>query len=162
MPWVPSARMGQASSHCTSSAISIFGVFRGKGISHQCAGRSCPASSREKVKALPRCRSSLGMLREAGRTVLAGGQCEPSQRVQWDEADAQLAHSLRLLTEGHSRLEAARTRVAWGTVSRGRGDLAAQSCWRQLPRNQRNAPMVTVQLSKSAHRGAARRARQTR
>jgi len=56
------------------------------------------------------------------------GRCEPSLKAQWDEAEAQLAHSLRLLKEGHSRLEAARTRVAWGTVCRDRGDLAAQSC----------------------------------
>ena len=51
---------------------------------------------------------------------------------QWDEAEARLAHSLRLLEEGHSRLEAARTRVAWGTVSRDRGDLAAaRAHWEQ-------------------------------
>jgi tetratricopeptide (TPR) repeat protein len=44
---------------------------------------------------------------------------------QWDEADAQLAHSLRLLEAGQARLEAARTHEAWGTVCRDRGDLAA-------------------------------------
>jgi tetratricopeptide (TPR) repeat protein len=44
---------------------------------------------------------------------------------QWDEADTQLAESLRLLEWGLCRLEAARTHVAWGTVFRDRGDLAA-------------------------------------
>ena len=51
---------------------------------------------------------------------------------QWDEAEAQLAHSLRLLKEGHSRLEAARTRVAWAcarvTVSRCDGRMASFGC----------------------------------
>jgi hypothetical protein len=50
----------------------------------------------------------------------------------WDEAEAQLAHSLRLLEEGQSRLAAARTQVAWGAVCRDRGDLAgAQAHWQQ-------------------------------
>ena len=42
-----------------------------------------------------------------------------------DEAEAQLAHSLRLLEEGQVRLEAARTHVAWGAVCRDRGHIAA-------------------------------------
>ena len=51
---------------------------------------------------------------------------------QWDEAEAQLAHSLRLLEEGQSWLEAARTHVAWGAVCRDRGDLAAaRAHWEQ-------------------------------
>jgi tetratricopeptide (TPR) repeat protein len=44
---------------------------------------------------------------------------------RWDEAEAQLAESLRLLEAGPARLEAARTHVAWGAVCRDRGDLAA-------------------------------------
>ena len=44
------------------------------------------------------------------------------------DAQTQLAHCLRLLEEGLLRLEAARTRIVWGTVSRDRGDLAAESC----------------------------------
>ncbi len=49
---------------------------------------------------------------------------------QWDEAEDQLARSLRLLEEGQARLEAARTHVAWGAVCRDRGDLAgARAHW---------------------------------
>ncbi|HUT19646.1 MAG TPA: hypothetical protein VM366_10830 [Anaerolineae bacterium] len=44
-------------------------------------------------------------------------------RVQ--EAEAQLAQSLRLLESGPARLEAARTPLAWGTVRRDRGGLVA-------------------------------------
>jgi hypothetical protein len=51
---------------------------------------------------------------------------------RWDEAEAQLAHSLRLLEAGQARLEAARTHVAWGAVCRERGDLtAAREHWEQ-------------------------------
>jgi tetratricopeptide (TPR) repeat protein len=51
---------------------------------------------------------------------------------RWDEAELQLARSLRLLEEGQSRLEAARTHVAWGVVCRNRGDLAgARAHWEQ-------------------------------
>jgi tetratricopeptide (TPR) repeat protein len=50
--------------------------------------------------------------------------------AQWDEAEAQLAESLRLLELGGSRLEAARTHVAWGAVCRDRGDSdAAREHW---------------------------------
>ena len=49
-------------------------------------------------------------------------------RVQ--EAEAQLAQSLRLLESGPARLEAARTPLAWGTVRRDRGGLvAARAHW---------------------------------
>ena len=44
---------------------------------------------------------------------------------RWDEAEAHMAQSLRSLEEGQSRLEAARTHLAWGTVCRDRGDLTA-------------------------------------
>jgi tetratricopeptide (TPR) repeat protein len=51
---------------------------------------------------------------------------------QWDEAEAQLAHSLRLLEAGQARLEAARTHEAWGAVCRDRGDIAAtRAHWEQ-------------------------------
>jgi hypothetical protein len=51
-----------------------------------------------------------------------------ARRVQ--EAEAQLAQSLRLLKSGPARLEAARTHLPWGTVCRDRGDLtAAQAHW---------------------------------
>jgi len=48
------------------------------------------------------------------------------------EAEAQLAHSLRLFEEGQARLQVARTHVAWGAVCRDRGDLAAaRAHWEQ-------------------------------
>ena len=51
---------------------------------------------------------------------------------QWDEAEDQLAQSLRLLEEGQSRLEAARTHVAWGAICRDRGDfIGAREHWEQ-------------------------------
>jgi len=51
---------------------------------------------------------------------------------RWDEAEAQLTESLRLLESGQHRVEAARTHVAWGSVCRDRGDLAAaRSHWEQ-------------------------------
>jgi hypothetical protein len=51
---------------------------------------------------------------------------------EWDEAEAQLAESLRLFESGEARLEAARTHVAWGDACRERGDLtAAQTHWEQ-------------------------------
>jgi tetratricopeptide (TPR) repeat protein len=51
---------------------------------------------------------------------------------RWKEAEAQLTQSLRLMEAGQSRLEAARTHVAWGTVCRDRGDLAAaRTHWEQ-------------------------------
>ncbi len=64
--------------------------------------------------------------------ALASPDQGKSNGAQWDEAEAQLAHSLRLLEEGQARLEAARTHVAWGTVCRERGDLAsARVHWEQ-------------------------------
>src|SRR5262249_7637398 len=46
---------------------------------------------------------------------------------QWDDAEAHLAESLRLLEEGDARLEAARTHVACGEICCARGnDTAAR------------------------------------
>jgi tetratricopeptide (TPR) repeat protein len=51
---------------------------------------------------------------------------------RWGEAEAQLTEGLRLLESGQQRVEAARTHVAWGTVCRDRGDLAAtREHWEQ-------------------------------
>jgi len=51
---------------------------------------------------------------------------------RWEEAEAQLAHSLRLLEAGQARLDAAHTHVAWGGTCRDRGDLAAaREHWEQ-------------------------------
>ena len=51
---------------------------------------------------------------------------------RWDEAEAQLTESLRLLESGQHRIEAARTHEAWGTVCRDRANLtAAREHWEQ-------------------------------
>jgi class 3 adenylate cyclase/tetratricopeptide (TPR) repeat protein len=48
----------------------------------------------------------------------------------WDEAEAQLAQSLRVLQSGQGWLAVARTHVAWGVVCRDRGDIgAAEEHW---------------------------------
>ena len=44
---------------------------------------------------------------------------------QYDQAEIHFAEALRLFEEGDARLQAARTRVAWGKVLRRRGDTAA-------------------------------------
>jgi len=63
---------------------------------------------------LPRgCRIVPMPRRERDERSLREDGVSQAEGPQWDEAEAQLAHSLRLLEEGHSRLEAARTRVAW-------------------------------------------------
>jgi tetratricopeptide (TPR) repeat protein len=49
---------------------------------------------------------------------------------RWDEAEAQLAESVRVHELGAGYLEAAHTRVAWGIVCRDRGNLsAARAHW---------------------------------
>jgi class 3 adenylate cyclase/tetratricopeptide (TPR) repeat protein len=49
---------------------------------------------------------------------------------RWDEAEAQLTESLRVLESGQSWLAVARTHVAWGIVCRDRGDFdAAREHW---------------------------------
>jgi DNA-binding SARP family transcriptional activator/predicted ATPase len=66
-----------------------------------------------------------GLARRAWGQALAA--LEPPH---WEEAAAQLAHSLRLFESGQARLEAARTHVAWGIVCRDRGDLdGARAHW---------------------------------
>jgi tetratricopeptide (TPR) repeat protein len=51
---------------------------------------------------------------------------------QWDEAEAQLSRSLRLLEKGQAGLEAARTHMAWGTVCHDQGAIAAaRAHWEQ-------------------------------
>jgi class 3 adenylate cyclase/tetratricopeptide (TPR) repeat protein len=66
-----------------------------------------------------------GMARRVWGQALAA-QTPP----RWDEAEEQMAESLRLLESGQDRLEAARTQVAWGTVCRDRGNYAgARAHW---------------------------------
>ena len=49
---------------------------------------------------------------------------------RWDEAEADLTESLRLLESGQNRIEAAYTHVAWGKFCRDRGDpRAAREHW---------------------------------
>ena len=61
-----------------------------------------------------------GLARQVQGQALAS--LEPPR---WDEAEDQLDKSLRLLKSGQIRVEAARTHVAWGSVCRDRGNLAA-------------------------------------
>ena len=44
---------------------------------------------------------------------------------RWDEAEAQMAESLRLFELGEARLDAARMRMHWGIVCRDRGNADA-------------------------------------
>ena len=44
---------------------------------------------------------------------------------RWDEAEAQMAESLRLFELGEARLYAARTRMHWGIICRDRGNTDA-------------------------------------
>jgi tetratricopeptide (TPR) repeat protein len=68
---------------------------------------------------------SEGMARRAWGQALAA-----LQPPEWDQAEAHLSESLRLFEEGQARLQAARTRVAWGSVCCDRGDLAgARAHW---------------------------------
>jgi tetratricopeptide (TPR) repeat protein len=68
---------------------------------------------------------SEGMARRAWGQALAA-----LETPQWDEAEDHLSESLRLLEEGQARLQAARTRAAWGAVCRDRGDLSrARAHW---------------------------------
>lgn len=49
---------------------------------------------------------------------------------RWDDAEVQLEKSLGVLESGHNLLEAARTRVAWGSICRDRGNLpSAREHW---------------------------------
>jgi DNA-binding SARP family transcriptional activator len=68
---------------------------------------------------------------------------------QWDEAEAQLAESLRLLEAGQSQLEAARTQVAWGTLCRDRGDLAAARAHWERAAAQWEASGLTHELERT-------------
>ena len=68
-----------------------------------------------------------GLARQVGGQALAA--LDPPRL---DEAEHQLKESLRLLESGQHRVEAARTHVAWGSVCRDRGDLAAaREHWEQ-------------------------------
>ena len=44
---------------------------------------------------------------------------------QWDEAERHLSISLECSEAGGNRLEAARTHVTWGIISKDRGDINA-------------------------------------
>jgi len=55
--------------------------------------------------------------------------CKPPR---WDEAEAQMAESLRLLESGQALMETARTHLAWGAICCDRSDgISARHHWEQ-------------------------------
>jgi class 3 adenylate cyclase/tetratricopeptide (TPR) repeat protein len=53
----------------------------------------------------------------------------------WDQAEIQMAQSIEILESGQNRLEAARTRLAWGEICRNRGNTGtALNHWEQANR----------------------------
>ena len=67
----------------------------------------------------------------------------------WDEAEADLTESLRLLESGQNRIEAAYTHVAWGKVCRDRGDpRAAREHW-ELAATQWETSGLTHELERT-------------
>ena len=66
-----------------------------------------------------------GIFAEALARQVQGQALAALEPPRWDEAEDQLDKSLRLLKSGQIRVEAARTHVAWGSVCRDRGNLAA-------------------------------------
>jgi class 3 adenylate cyclase/predicted ATPase len=73
-----------------------------------------------------------GILAEGMARRVRGKALAALTPPRWDEAEADLAESLRLLESGQNRVEAARTYLAWGSVCRDRGDLAAaREHWEQ-------------------------------
>ena len=68
---------------------------------------------------------------------------------QWDQAEAQLAQSLRLLEAGQCRLKAARPHVAWGAVCPDRGRLAAAREHWQLAAAQRESSSLIHDLERT-------------
>lgn len=90
----------------------------------------------------------------AARGLYAGGL---AQRVwgealatfdppRWDEAEAHLRESLRLLDEGSATLEAARTHAVWGKLCRARGEAAAAQAHLNLAHRQFEASGITSEL----------------
>ncbi len=72
-------------------------------------------------------------LAQAGGGIFAQGIAERAWGTalgnlnlpRWDEAETHLAASLQAFETGDNRLEAARTQLAWGSISRERGDRVA-------------------------------------
>jgi adenylate cyclase len=73
-----------------------------------------------------------GLISEAWARRVWGQALAALAPPRWEEAEAQLAESVRLLESGQVRLWVARTRVAWGVICRDRGDPAeAREHWGQ-------------------------------
>jgi tetratricopeptide (TPR) repeat protein len=75
----------------------------------------------------------LGSLQSKAVALRVWGQALADlEPPRWNEAGARLAESLRVCQSAPTRVGAARTHVAWGTVCRDRGDLiAAREHWEQ-------------------------------
>ena len=59
------------------------------------------------------------------RTSRASATCGAATPPRWDEAEAHLATSLRMLESGEARLPAAHAQLLWGQLCRDRQDTAA-------------------------------------
>lgn len=81
-------------------------------------------------EALVRAEAVVERIQEEGGILSAGlaqrvwGQAL-ARLARWEEAEAHLAESWRILLSGKNMLEAARTQVAWGLLCRDRGDRAS-------------------------------------
>jgi class 3 adenylate cyclase/tetratricopeptide (TPR) repeat protein len=73
-----------------------------------------------------------GILAEGIARRLWGQALASFESPRWDEAEIQLAESLKVLESGQNRLEAARTHRAWGLLCHDRGNLAsAREHWQK-------------------------------
>jgi class 3 adenylate cyclase/tetratricopeptide (TPR) repeat protein len=68
-----------------------------------------------------------GILAEGIARRLWGQALGSFEAPRWDEAEIQLAESLKVLESGQNRLEAARTHRVWGLLCHDRGNLASAS-----------------------------------
>ncbi|MGE5264931.1 MAG: tetratricopeptide repeat protein, partial [Acidobacteriota bacterium] len=66
---------------------------------------------------------SIGSIFSQGLGHRVAGQALAAQSERGDEAESHFATSLQFFESGDARLEAARTRAAWGILCRDRGDI---------------------------------------
>jgi tetratricopeptide (TPR) repeat protein len=76
-------------------------------------------------RAVARARAVRGLWAEGYAQRVWGQALAAVDPPQWDEAEAHMRESLRLLDECGASLEAAQTHVAWAMLRRARGDAAA-------------------------------------